>query len=256
MPLPKIKFRNMPLPLEISWIYDFLFEDSWNWGSYILKKHPGIKKVYSLKNKGAKLEFIKKYILDSKGSHNKIINKNKKKYLKAWSEVEGSYFSLLEDILNIKWPKHRPQIKAMMSINPICPRFLNDWSFSIFYDYKKISHALEVVMHECCHFLYFEKWKEIFPESRGETFESPHIEWHLSEIIAPIILNDFRVQEILRQEAVFYPEHSRIKIKGKDAPRYFTDLYIRAMENGETFDDFLKDAYKEIKKYQNLFLEI
>jgi len=140
----------------------------------------------------------------------------------------------------------------MISINPICPRFLNDWSFSIFYNYKEISHAMEVIMHESCHFLYFEKWRNLYPKMSPKKFESPYIEWHLSEIIAPIILNDSRIQKLLKQKAFFYTEHEKIKIGDKTAPKYFTDLYIKLSEKND-FEKIIKESYQAIKNYKELF---
>ena len=84
-------------------------------------------------------------------------------------------------------------------------------------------------------------------------FERPNIEWHLSELTAPIIINDKRVQKLLKQKASFYKEHSRIKIGSKTAPRFFTDIYKKNINKENSFELFLKEAYKEIKKHKKLF---
>lgn len=89
---------------------------------------------------------------------------------------------------------------------------------------------MEVIMHECCHFLYFEKWKQLFPNINSKKFESPYLEWHLSEILAPIILNDARIQKLLKRKADFYMEHKRIKIGNKTVPKYFNDLYKKLIK--------------------------
>lgn len=107
-------------------------------------------------------------------------------------------------------------------------------------------------MHEICHFLYFKKWLEIFPRISKKTFEHPYLEWHLSEILAPIILNDNRIQKLLKQKAVFYAEHKKIKIDEKTAPAYFTDLYDKIAKDNN-FEQFLKISYQTIKKNRNLF---
>ncbi len=149
------------------------------------------------------------------------------------------------------WPKNRKTIKAFISINPICPRFLDNWTFSIFYN-RKENDAMEVIMHECCHFLYFKKWKEVFPRADKKTFEHPHIEWHLSEILAPVILNDFRIQKLLKKKASFYDEYRDLAINGKKFPEYFDLLYKKYSNENYTFSDFLEVAYSEIKKHSDL----
>lgn len=245
----KVKFTNIPLSKEIDWIHGFLFQNEWDWGKYIIKKHPKIKKVFSIKTEEDQVKFLRNYIIQFKKDNQELIEKNKIKYQIEWQKIEKDFLITLSEIIQINWPKNKKIIKAMISINPICPRFLNDWSFSIFYNYKKMSHAMEVIMHESCHFLYFEKWKKLYPKVSNKKFESPHIEWHLSEIIAPIILNDQRIKKILKQKAVFYKEHEKIKINNKKAPLYFTELY----KQNNNFEIFLDKAYQVIKKNKNLF---
>lgn len=256
MNLLKVKFTDIPLSKEFNWMHGFLFRNEWGWGKYIIKKHPKIKEVFSFKIETEQVKFLKKYIIEFRKDNQKVIEKNKEKYQKEWRKIENEYFESLSEIIEIDWPKNRKVIKAMISIDPICPRFLNDWSFSIFYNYKKMTHAMEVIMHECCHFLYFEKWKEIYPKTNVKKFESPYLEWHLSEIIAPIVLNDVRMQKLLKQKAVFYTEHKKIKIGNKTAPKYFTDLYNRHNKEKTSFEKYLKDAYKIIRDNREIFKSI
>lgn len=253
MTLPKVKFIDIPLSKEIDWMHGFLFQNEWGWGRYIIKKHPKIKKVFSFKTEAEQVKFLKNYIVEFKKENQNLIEKNKIKYQKSWKGIEKEFFIALSEILETKWPQNRKVIKAMMSINPICPRFLDSWSFSIFYNYKKINDAMEVIMHECCHFLYFEKWKKVFPKTDTKKFEAPYLEWHLSEILAPIILNDPRVQKLSKHKADFYEEHQKLKIKNKPTPEYFSNLYNNNITKNKSFTDFLRKTYKEIKKNKELF---
>lgn len=249
MNMSKVKFTHISLSREVDWIHGFLFQNEWGWGKYVIKKHPKIKKVFSFETETEQVKFLRNYTIQFKKDNQKLIEKNKIKYQKEWQKIEEDFLIILSEIMQINWPQNRKTIKAMISINPICPRFLNDWSFSIFYNYKKISHAMEVIMHESCHFLYFEKWKKLYPKVNNKKFESPHIEWHLSELIAPIILNDQRIKKILKQKAVFYEEHKKIKINNKTAPEYFTELYNKS----KNFEQFLDKSYKAIKKNKKIF---
>jgi len=253
MNLPKVKFTNILLSKEVDWIHGFLFRNEWGWGKYIIKKHPRIKKVFSLKTESGQVKFLREYIVKFRKDNKQAIENNKTKYRKEWQKVERVFLKTLSEIMEIEWPKNRKTINAMMSINPICPRFLNNWSFSIFYNHKRISHAMEIIMHECCHFLYFEKWKKLYPKMAHKKFESPYPEWHLSEIIAPIILNDARIQKLLKQKAVFYSEHQKLKIERKVVPKYFTDLYRIILEKECDFGKFLETSYQIVKKNKELF---
>jgi hypothetical protein len=253
MNLPKVQFTNIPIDQEVDWLHGFLFQNKWGWEKYIIKKHPYIKKVYSYKKEGEQINFLKKYVTDYNSKNKEAIEQNIQKYEQEWQKIEKEFFTELSNIIQINWPANKKNIKAMTSINPICPRFLDEWSFTLFFNYKKTTHAMETIMHESCHFLYFEKWQQIYPAMDAEKFESPHIEWHLSEIVAPIILNDKRIQKLLKQQAFFYEEHQKIKIENKAVPDYFTQLYKKEKEN---FEKFLKKSYSVIQENKNSFLNI
>jgi hypothetical protein len=256
MQLPKVKFTNSPRDREADLIYHFLFEVRWGWESHITKKHPEIKEVFSFKSEEERVDFLEKYIADFNKENKELIKKNKEEYRRQWRKIEEEFLIELANIMQTDWPKNRTDIKAMISINPICPRFLDEWSFTIFYNYQKITYAMETIMHEICHFLYFEKWKQLYPQMDPEKFESPYIEWHLSEIMAPVILSDKRIQKLLKQKPYFYNEHRKIIIENKDAPQYFIELYEKHKEKEEDFGKFLQDAYRVIQKNKSLFLNI
>lgn len=175
METPKVQFINIPLSKETDWIYGFLFKNKWGWGKHIIKKHPSIKNVLSLETETEQVQFLEEYIVQFRKNNQKLMEKNQINYQKEWQKIETQSFLALSEIMQIDWPKNKKIIKAMLSVNPICPRFLNNWSFSLFYNYKKISHAMEVIMHESCHFLYFEKWQQMYPEMSRKNFESPHL---------------------------------------------------------------------------------
>jgi len=253
MNFPKAKFINIPLSIEVDWMHGFLFQNKWGWGRFIIKKHPKIKQVFSIESELEQVKFLRRYIIKFQQQNKKIIEKNKIYYKKKWNTVEKEFFFTLSKIIQFNWPENKNTIKVMISINPICPRFLDDWSFSIFYNYKKISHALEVIMHETCHFLYFEKLKKIYPHVNRNKFDFPYIEWHLSEIIAPVILNDKRIQILLKQKAVFYSEYKKIKIEGKTLPSFFSNLYYENIYKKDGFSKFVIESSNIIRKNKRLF---
>jgi len=255
MALPKVKFMEIPIDLETNMICWFLFKHEWGWEKKIFKRHPKLKQIYNLKEEKQRYVFLKNYILDFRKKNRKKILFKMNKFQEAWRKIEKEFLTTLEKIINTNWPSERREIKAMISINPIGPRFLDDWSFSLPFRYDE-KGAKHVIMHEICHFLYFKKWKELFPNSRRRTYDYPYIEWHLSELVAPIILNDERIQKLLKQKAGFYREHQRVKIKNISAPKYFSKLYVDCLKKNKTFDEFIKEAYKTIKRNKKVFLNI
>lgn len=251
--MPTVIFSEVPIKLEIELIYEFLIGEREGWGTHIIRKHPRLSGIYFIEGKQKREAFIRAYILKYRNSHSKQMASRVASYKRRWRVVETKYFALLETILGIKWPKNIKKIKALTSINIICPRFLTDNSFFVFVNYRLISHAMETIMHETCHFLYFKKFAEVFPGIDPKKFESPFIEWHLSELIAPVILNDERVQKLLRQRAFFYEEHERVMIDGQTAPKFFTALYKKYMQHDD-FSGFLKASYVAIKNNDKKFI--
>lgn len=111
------------------------------------------------------------------------------------------------------WEEHRPQVEAAFSdafgldagelfndvtvnitLNPICPRYLEERSFDLFY-LSSPPGALGLSLHELTHFLWFHVWQEVFGDDPAE-YETPHLKWVLSEMAADPILSDPRLAAI------------------------------------------------------------
>jgi hypothetical protein len=253
MKLPKVKFIEIPIEIEIDVFNYFLFKDKWGWSEKIFKIHPELKESLKLKSKKQRISFIKKYIKKIRRICNKSINVNKKKYKKNWEKIEKDFLIALSELINKEWPQDKGEIKAMMSINIISPRFLDDWSFSIYNNYDNNFSVIKVITHEIVHFLYFEKWKEIYPKMNQKKFNNPNIEWHLSEILAPIILNDKKIKRITGVKPIEYKEYKKIKINNKEVSKFFGDLYKKYQKQNRSFEEFLRESYKIIKKNKELF---
>lgn len=249
---PKVKFEKAPFGLELNLLCNFLFFRKWGWEKNIIRKHSGLKGIYKIKTAKERRAFLKKYIREFYKIHRFEIENRIKKYGRKWASVEKRYFIALPEILETSWPSRRKNITAFISLNPICPRFLDDWDFLLFYGFKD-KEMLETSMHEICHFLYFKKWKEVFPASKRRTYDHPYIEWHLSEILAGVILNDSRLKKILGTKGEFYPVHEKLKIGRLSAPEYFTQIYKQHLKRKSSFEEFLKEAYEEIKKNRKIF---
>lgn len=244
--IPRVIFKDIPILMEAKLLHQFLLRNETNWKRAILKEHPRLDQIYSFKKEGAQISFLKEYITEFKKQNAKIIQINRNKYFKNWEKIETPCFRLLQEIFNINWPKEKKEIEAMLSINPICPRFLDSWSFTVFYRLK-VSKAREIILHECSHFLYFCKWRKIYPKRNKRYFEVPYADWYLSELVTSIVLNDKRIQRYLKKRVDFYDEP--LEIKGKNALEFFTELYRKHVKAGNGFELFLKNAYLSLKKY-------
>jgi len=105
-------------------------------------------------------------------------------------------------------------------------------------------------MHEILHFLYFKKWKEVFPKAERRTFDSPHLVWRLSEILDPIILNNYpKIQKLTKLKHQTYKEFQKAKIGNEKLVPHFEVLYRKHLQSKKPFEVFLKIAWKEAKKH-------
>ena len=129
-----------------------------------------------------------------------VVTKNYKKYREKiigeasrynnlWNEYNDKYFEMLTRFLGIEFPKEVSQIIAMVGLIPVCPRNIDDFSFSVSIDFDA-AYLVNTTAHETLHFLWFEKWKSMYPETPVRYFDAPYIEWKYSEMVTDPILNN------------------------------------------------------------------
>jgi len=185
---------------------------------------------------------FKNYQLKKESELFKIQNK----FQKEWEKIEPKIMLSLSEINETFWFTNPKEIIALVSLNPICPRDIKNKNFNVFYK-QSIEEMKDTCIHELLHFIYFKKWKEVFPHSKEKEFDNPYLVWKLSEIVIPIILNEKRIQKIFEHKFKGYNEFEQIKIKGKLIRDSLQELY----EDKENFEDFLKKSYAFIKKHKS-----
>ena len=98
---------------------------------------------------------------------------------------------------------------------------------------------------------------EVFPKTKKEELNNPHLIWRLSEILDPIILNHNKdIQEIFKSKHWHYYEFQKIKIGKKTMVKYFEDLYKKHLKSGRSFEEFLKISWTETKKHKQIIENI
>lgn len=255
--IPKVKFELARLKYETDMLYVFCkpLKTNWDWSEKVFHIHPSLKeKLVKIKLRKRSLEIIKCYTKKFWQEEFEQLKNQRVLFQREWDKINDKYMVVLSKVLETNFPKNRKIIYAQISIIPICPRFLKNWAFSIFY-LSRAGFMRETVAHEVLHFLYFKKWKEVFLDAKEKTFDIPYLEWSLSEILAPVILNDERIQKIIKYRARGYLEHENIKMGKRTLMQHFEDLYNRSKSNKESFAQFLEIAYKEAQKYKDKILK-
>lgn len=255
--MPKVKFKLPTIKREAEVLTSFCKprKTGWDWSWKVYKNHPKLGEILKDKKSDEYYKYVYKY-------SNGFIKKNKKKleklvkeYQIQWDKINDEYLKVLSEHFETEYPADRKIITAYVSIVPIFPRFLDSWSFNV--TYKNIDFAIRISMHEIVHFLYFKKWMEVFPQTKKEELNNPHLIWRLSEILAPIILNHNKdIQKILKYKHNHYSEFQKVKIGKKTMIEYFEDLYKKHLKSNKSFEEFLKISWTETKKYKKIIKNI
>ncbi len=141
-----------------------------------------------------------------------------------WKEVSDDVLNTIEDILKYKIDKEK-SMTAEFTINAVCPRYLDTWSFDV--NYRKSNEEIILTcIHEIIHFIWFEKWTEVFPYADKAEFNAPALPWLLSEIVIDAILSETELKKYCVVDKPAYKYFYDIHIDGKNMMEYFKELFI------------------------------
>lgn len=210
--LPRVIFKEMSLEENIDNIKWMFFDTNGELSirDTVIQYFPDLKELINLESKEEIYNNIEKLIKECYEYSLEKIKLDVKKYNDIWIGYNDNYFSELIKYLNIDWPSDKPVIVARVGLIPVFSRYLDDFSFDLSFslDSEKV---VEVTAHETLHFLWFEKWKELFPNSKREEYDSPHLVWKYSEMVTDPILNSKPINKVLKIEEKAYDSFYNIK---------------------------------------------
>lgn len=191
MKTPKLKFRKMSLEENIElikWAY-YENDDLLNIHNFTIKYFPELADLDKNLSKEKINQKIERIVEENYTKQISQIEAEIQRYSTLWEPYNNLYFNALSNYLNIPWPKEIDTIEARVGLIPIFPRYLDIFSFSVSTNMKDWQ-LIETCAHETLHFLWFEKWKTVHPETPREEFESPYKVWQYSEMVTDPILNN------------------------------------------------------------------
>lgn len=246
----KVNFKLADEKYDSWLIWTFLNKKNEQRKKTIFEAHPKIKEIWEKEDN--KKEKIKQYVKEFYKINGNEIKEKIEKFQTEWNTINDEFLEKLQEVLEVKWFANLKEIGAYIAVTPICPRFLKQFNFSIFFRFNE--KLIPISAHEITHFLYFEKWKQVFPESNEKEFESPYLIWYLSEILAPIILMNPKIINLINtQLKTNYP---LLQIEGLNALEYFDKMYKESLNNHESFEVFLKKAFTKLKEYEKQYKEM
>jgi len=246
--LPRSRFEIIDIDREAELFYSFMKRGRW---SHVFDKvYPELRIIQKeCKDKDECIEKYKEFLQNLRGTNKEKISTAKEEIELEWNKVSVDFLEALSEHFETEWPKDKPEIVGYVTSMPVFPRFLDEYKFCV--GYKNIADSIETSAHEILHFLWFKKWKEVFPEMERKEYESPRLAWRLSEIMDPIILQcNHKIKELIKPKRWGYSSFKDIKIGNVGMTDYFKKIYLDSIASGDNFETTLKKLWEEAQKHE------
>jgi hypothetical protein len=253
--IPEVKFEVLGIKDEVEMIFSFCMHKnpSLDFSEVVYDRHPELKiMVAGITDEKQFREQCEKYVIGYIEKNKEAIERAREKFQKSWEEINSIFLESLCKDFETNLPEEIKEIKGNVSINPMCPRWIDEWTFNLYYKFSE-NIMKSVSIHEIIHFLYFKKWSEVFLDSDNKNFDGMNPEWILSEILVHTIMNNNKnIQDIVKnQKSDVYKKWQSINIDGKKLDEYFDDFYKEHEEGKISFADFLKKSWDEYQKHKD-----
>lgn len=157
-----------------------------------------------------------------------------------WNDNEANINKIFTHTFQIDCYNLLNDLKADVSLNPICPRWLAQKYFTIFYQSDN-TKFLETSIHEIIHFIWFHIWHQTFKDNYKE-YENPHLKWVLSEMVVDTFAKNTDIGSLFSKKScndtVYDYFYSMII---KDIPILETLSHI--YQNSKDIPQFMQRAY-------------
>lgn len=247
MNIPKVEFKIKKLDQYLDSFIYFLNIQKNGWDKGILLEYPQLKDQLRLKNN---LNDRNKIVYDffSRIEEKKGLELDLKKqtFQNSWNSINDKALRMLLKINEVEWPSSAGSIVGYITLNPICPVYIKENGFDLYYKFN-INKMKTVALHEISHFIYFKKWKQVFPKISEKEYNGPGLVWELSEMMPAIILSDKRIQRIHKHTPTVYTEYKTLEVDNKLILNHLKEFY----DNRSDFEDFLRNSWSFVKKYEN-----
>lgn len=253
MKLPILEFKKMTLEENIELIKWAYYEDSGvlSVHEYTIKYFPelaNIDKTFAQNEIYIIIEdVVKKYYK----KYEKEIDNEIKRYNDIWKKYNDIYLKTLSNYLEIEWPANIDIIEGRVGLIPVFPRFLDSFSFAISTGVEEWK-IIETCAHETLHFLWFQKWKNIHPETPRKEYESPYLTWQYSEMVTDPILNNKPFAEIFNFEEKGYDSFYEMYDRETLVMENLREIYSENIHINEKIDkgyEYLKEFLEKSKLF-------
>ena len=246
--LPKSRFELIDINRETELFYFFMKRGRFS--SVFDKAYPELRAIQKeCKGKGECMKKFKEFLENLSTETRGKMSVAKEQIESEWGKIGSEFLRALSEHFETEWPKDKPEIVGYITNMPVFPRFLDKYQFCV--SYKNTADSIETTAHEILHFLWFKKWKEVFPEMDKKEYESPRLAWRLSEIMDPIILQCHpKIKKLIKPKGWGYSSFKNIKIGDVGMTEYFKKIYLDSVALGDNFETTLKKLWEEAQKHE------
>jgi len=197
-----------------------------DFGEEIIKIHPQLKSVKSLKDVAQRKKAIHIYFNNYYRIHKTVMLHKIENIRKIWRKQEQEYIAITEDFFGgFQFPEGK--YIAYASIINCNPRFLESKTFQFFYK-KPPADATYTITHELLHFIFFDFIKKKFKKEIKYLSEDQL--WDFSEIFNVVVLKSPRYHHIVNQKFVIpYPDHL-----------HYIHQFEKTYKNSKNAEEFIK----------------
>lgn len=203
--------------------------------SIIFEMLPGLENAKKLKPAINKI--VNKTYLDQEEKINNTVA-----FLESSKPLLAKVQKRLSEIVETDWNGIN-SVCIIPCLCPIFPRFLDHYAFMVSYCLAD-SHILRVCTHEMTHFIYFKKLKELRPELTRKEMEAPHDTWKISELLAPIIVNDEEIQNLIHQPEGHYNHWQKVQVDGKSMREHLIKIFNQRKDFADLLEKTENFFYK------------
>lgn len=173
------------------------------------------------------------------------LEEKKEAYQACWEENCREVEEALGDVFRMPLAKRFQNIRANITLNPICPRFLKERTFDLFYR-NSPGGALGMSLHEIVHFLWFDRWSNIFHDDPAE-YEAPHLKWIFSEMAVKPVLGDPRlaIRNPYYPDDCVYEYFGTMSVEGRPILETMEELF-----SGRSIEQFMVEGYCYCREHE------
>ena len=227
----ELYFRDPGLDYSLNIIMDFQQSDlsDW-WKESLFHFYPQIdRKQFNQIPFDDQLSYLRQELLPAYIAAKSDIHAKLDLYASHWQKYKPQIEDAFSEAFQLNSNELFNDITVNLSMNPICPRYLDTHSFDIFY-LNSERGALGMSLHELIHFFWFHVWHQLFKDNFSE-YESPSLKWIFSEMAVDPIMRDQRLSTInpYFEDGCVYEYFYNMKINGKAILDILYELYQKKM---------------------------